>query len=73
MKRYSGSLPTRRRETRRSLRHLKELAGENIHVDGSYPVDISKDITDLSAVRHNEYEEYDPIYKSFGDIAKEGF
>ncbi len=52
--------------------HLKELAGENIHVDGSYPVDISKDITDLlRSAQHNEYEEYDPIYKSFGDIAKE--
>ena len=27
--------------------HLKELAGETIHVDGGYPVDISEDIGKL--------------------------
>ncbi len=52
--------------------HLKELAGENIHIDGSYPVDIEDDIGKLlRSAQHNEYEEYDPVYKSFGDIAKE--
>ncbi len=52
--------------------HLKELAGENIHVDGAYPVDISDNLVELLRMaEHNEYEEYDPIYKSFGDIAKE--
>lgn len=55
--------------------HLKDLAGENIHVDGSYPVDISGDVSKLLRMAaHNEYEEYDPVYRSFGDIAnEEGF
>lgn len=52
--------------------HLKELAGENIHIDGAYPVDITDDIAKLLRMaQHNEYEEYDPVYKTFGDIAKE--
>ena len=55
--------------------HLKELSGETVHVDGGYPVDIHKDLIQLlKSAKNNEYEEYDPIYKSFGDIAKqEGF
>lgn len=55
--------------------HLKEMAGETIQIDGGYPVDISDDVTDLlSMAQHNEYEEHDPVYKSFGDTAKqEGF
>lgn len=52
--------------------YLKELAGENIHVDGSYPVDIHDDVIKLlRSAEHNEYEEYDPVYKEFGDIAEE--
>lgn len=52
--------------------YLKELAGENIHVDGSYPVDIHDDVVKLlRSAEHNEYEEYDPVYKDFGDIAEE--
>lgn len=55
--------------------HLKELAGETIHVDGGYPVDISESIQELlRKAQHNEYEEHDPIYKAFGDKAmEEGF
>lgn len=55
--------------------HLKELAGETIHVDGGYPVDISGNVLDLlKKAQHNEYEEHDPIYKSFGEKAmEEGF
>lgn len=55
--------------------HLKELAGETIVVDGGYPVDIYPDIKQLLlSAQHNEYEEYDPIYKAFGDkAAEEGF
>jgi rubrerythrin len=55
--------------------HLKEMAGENIRIDAAYPVDIEEDLAKLlRAAQHNEYEEYDPVYKSFGDIAKqEGF
>lgn len=52
--------------------HLKELAGENIHVDGSYPVDIHDSVVKLlRSAQHNEYEEYESAYKTFGDIAKE--
>lgn len=52
--------------------HLKELAGETIHVDGGYPVDISGNLAELlRRAQHNEYEEHDPVYKAFGDKAKE--
>ena len=55
--------------------HLKELAGQNIQIDGSYPVDIYDTVLEvLKAAQHNEYEEYDPVYQSFGDKAmEEGF
>ena len=55
--------------------YLKELSGETIHIDGGYPVNISQQTLDLlRAARHNEYEEFDPVYKDFGDKAKaEGF
>lgn len=55
--------------------HLKEAAGENIVVDGGYPVDIADDlVTLLKKAQHNEYEEHDPVYKNFGDVAlQEGF
>ncbi|MDF2538140.1 MAG: hypothetical protein K0S76_1161 [Herbinix sp.] len=52
--------------------YLKDLAGENIQVDGAYPVDIHDNVLKLlQSAAHNEYEEYDPVYKNFGDIAKE--
>lgn len=55
--------------------HLKELSGENIHVDGGYPVDLSEDLSELLRMaQHNEYEEHDDVYKKFGDKAmEEGF
>lgn len=53
-------------------RHLKEMAGETIHVDGGYPVDITDDLAKLLRMaQHNEYEEHDDVYKHFGDKAKE--
>ncbi|MBD5463074.1 MAG: rubrerythrin family protein [Lachnospiraceae bacterium] len=52
--------------------HLKELSGETIHVDGGYPVDITDDMVKLLRMaQHNEYEEHDPVYKVFGEKAKE--
>lgn len=53
--------------------HLKEMAGENITIEeAAYPVNISDSLEELlKAARHNEYEEYDPVYRSFGDKAKE--
>ena len=52
--------------------HLKEMAGESIFIDGGYPVDISEDVcTLLEMAQHNEYEEHDDVYTSFGEKAKE--
>ena len=55
--------------------HLKELSGETVHIDGGYPVDIYESVSELlRAAEHNEYEEYDDVYKTFGDVAeREGF
>ncbi len=54
---------------------LKELTGETIQIDGGYPVDLhGKTAELLRAAEHNEFEEYDPVYREFGDIAlEEGF
>ena len=53
-------------------RHLQELAGETIHIDGGYPIDLTDDLAKLLRMaQHNEYEEHDDVYKRFGDKAKE--
>lgn len=52
--------------------HLTSEAGETISIEGTYPVDISESIVEiLKRAQHNEYEEHDPVYKEFGDVAKE--
>lgn len=52
--------------------HLRESAGETIRIDGSYPVDLNKDIAKLlRAAQHNEYEEHDDVYLHFAEKAKE--
>lgn len=55
--------------------HLKEMAGQTIHIDGGYPVDLHDDVIQLlRSAQHNEYEEHDDVYKNFAEIAKqEGF
>lgn len=55
--------------------HLQEMAGSTIFIDGGYPVDIADNMAELlSKAQHNEYEEHDSVYKSFGETAKaEGF
>lgn len=55
--------------------HMKALAGESVQIDGGYPVDITNDVTELlRRAQHNEFEEFDPVYKSFGETAqREGF
>lgn len=55
--------------------HLKNFAGNSINADGGYPVDLSDSIIQLLRyAAHNEYEEHDVVYKSFGDKAsEEGF
>lgn len=54
---------------------LEPLDKETIFIDGGYPVDLEQNtLAQLNAAAHNEYEEHDVVYKSFGDIAKqEGF
>lgn len=53
-------------------RHLKELNGGTITVDGGYPVDLSEDIAgQLEAAMHNEYEEFEDVYQKFMEVAKE--
>ena len=52
--------------------HLDESAGENIRIDGTYPVDISEDVAKLLRfAQHNEYEEHDDVYLHFAEKAKE--
>lgn len=55
--------------------YLKTLKGQNIQIDGRYPVDhYDKSLDLLKAARHNEYEEYEDVYQNFGNIARdEGF
>ena len=54
---------------------LSASAGENISIDGTYPVDIADSTVKLlKMAQHNEYEEHDDVYKSFAETAeKEGF
>lgn len=53
-------------------KHLEQMAGKTIHIDGGYPVDISSDIGEiLRMAQHNEYEEHDVVYKDFAKKAKE--
>lgn len=52
--------------------HLKELSGETIHIDGSYPIVIYDSMAKiLREAQHAEYEEWDDVYKSFAKTAKE--
>lgn len=52
--------------------YLKDLAGETIHIDGGYPIDISDNMLDLLRMaQHNEFEEHDDVYQAFGNKAKE--
>lgn len=55
--------------------HLKELDGQTIEIDGTYPVDLSQNLLQiLRNATHNEYEEYENVYQEFAETAlKEGF
>lgn len=55
--------------------HLQELSGETITIDGGYPVELSTSVAALLRhAHHNEYEEYEDIYKRFAETAEqEGF
>ena len=52
--------------------YLKEFSGEEIEISGSYPINISENISELLRyAEKNENAEHDTVYKSFGDKAKE--
>ena len=52
--------------------HLKELSGGTIHIDGGYPVEIFDNIAQtLRAAQHDEYEEWEDVYKNFANTARE--
>ena len=55
--------------------HMKEAAGQTVQIDGGDPVDLTNSVLELlRRAQHNEYEEFDPVYQTFGDTAqKEGF
>lgn len=51
---------------------LKSCSGETIFIDGSYPVDQQETLIELlRAAEHNEKEEYEDVYQTFGNVAKE--
>ncbi len=56
-------------------KHLRECSGENIKIEGTYPIDLYSSVEELlRAAQGNEYHENEVVYKEFGDIANsEGF
>ena len=54
---------------------LEQVSGQNLQVDGTYPVELFPDILDhLRSAQHNEYQEWDHDYRHFAEVAKgEGF
>ena len=54
---------------------LAPSAGENIRVDGNYPVDLSSSVAELLRMaQHNEYQEHRVEYANFSKAAyEEGF
>lgn len=51
---------------------LRECSGENICIEGCYPIDLSNSVAELLRfAEHNELEEYDDVYKNFAEKAKE--
>ncbi|MGL4914092.1 MAG: rubrerythrin [Romboutsia sp.] len=52
--------------------HLKELSGQTIQIDGTYGVDVYDSLAQtLKASQHGEYEEWQDVYKSFANTARE--
>ena len=54
---------------------LRDLSGNNIEIDGTYPVDISESYAELLRMaQHNEREEHANVYKEYEKTAhEEGF
>ena len=53
------------------MKHLSEVTGENIEADGTYPVEVTNSVVELlENAAHNEFEEFDNVYKSFAETAE---
>lgn len=53
------------------MKHLSEVSGENIEADGTYPVEVTNSVVELlENAAHNEFEEYDNVYKAFAETAE---
>ncbi len=51
---------------------LAQFPGENISIDGSYPIDLYPTLLEhLRAAQHNEYQEFEHDYTGFAHVAKE--
>ena len=51
---------------------LRPFCGENIQVDGNYPVSLFSDMVEcLRDAQHNEYQEWEKEYRRFSEIARE--
>ena len=51
---------------------LEQVSGQNLQVDGTYPVELFPDILDhLRSAQHNEYQEWDHDYAGFSRTAQE--
>lgn len=57
------------------FKHLQELSGQTILVDGKYPVDLQYNVAELlRAAQRGEFHEFEEVYPSFAEVAKqEGF
>ena len=55
--------------------YLQSLSGQNIAIDGAYPIDLyPTTLEHLRAAQHNEYQEWEHDYASFARTAmEEGF
>lgn len=55
--------------------HLSQMDGEEIMVDGGYPVNVTKSVEKLlDYAASNEHKEHDEVYAAFADVAEhEGF
>lgn len=55
------------------MKHLAQCEGENIHIDGSYPVENDAWTPErlLRSAQHNEYEEARSVYPAFAQTARE--
>ena len=52
--------------------YLEKCSGENIAIDGTYPVDPYPTLVEhLRAAQHNEYQEWEHDYTGFAHVAKE--